>query len=453
MLGRVLVFFLMAAAFFLPFSVENFALVHPSRTMAITWTTFFLVYILMTRVYGGFDVGVRKSRPIIFSLGLSVFAADFVTHLFLCIMNTTQAHNDRFVYEQPLLLLGVFVLQVALIIACAYGGNGIYFHFVNPQRCLVVHADGADVSRVAAKVAAFRRQYRIDRTLSLSSPELKKEIDRHDAVFLCGLSATERLPLIEYCYSLRKDFYYTLEICDLVSLGGTRVMFDDTSMIHSSMHGLTPAQAFIKRSFDLICAAVATVVALPIMLVTAIAIKCEDGGSVFYTQPRATLNERVFSVIKSRSLTEEAGSVHRSVTKDDDRITRVGRVIRKFRIDELPQLFNVLKGDMSFVGPRPEMVENVAKYTRELPEFSYRLWTKAGLTGLAQIYGRYNTSPREKLMMDMTYIEQYSLLLDIRLLLRTVMVLLTPDESTEAFDRDRPSPGADSHEHGDEKVS
>ena len=121
----------------------------------------------------------------------------------------------------------------------------------------------------------------------------------------------------------------------------------------------------------------------------------------------------------------EDGSIHRSVTKDDDRITRVGHIIRKFRIDELPQLINVLKSDMSIVGPRPEMIENVDKYTQELPEFTYRLRAKAGLTGLAQIYGRYNTSPKDKLIMDLTYIQEYSLWLDVKLILRTVLVLPT----------------------------
>lgn len=131
---------------------------------------------------------------------------------------------------------------------------------------------------------------------------------------------------------------------------------------------------------------------------------------------------------------KEENSVNVSVTKDDNRITKVGKFIRKFRIDELPQLINVLKSEMSLVGPRPEMLENVEKYTNELPEFSYRLRAKAGITGMAQIYGKYNTSPKEKLALDLAYIEQYSLPLDLRLLLRTALAFFTPDESTEAFD-------------------
>lgn len=225
-------------------------------------------------------------------------------------------------------------------------------------------------------------------------------------------------------------------MADLVSLGSERVMFDDTSMMHSAPKGLTMEQRILKRLGDILLSVLCLILASPVMLVTAIAIKLEDGGSVFYRQRRATYGGRTFEVIKFRSMREADGNDHRSVTKDDDRITRVGRVIRKYRIDELPQLINVLKSDMSFVGPRPEMIENVEKYTRELPEFSYRLWAKAGLTGMAQVYGKYNTSPKEKLTMDLIYIEQYSLLLDIKLLLRTVLVLFTPDESTEAFDKD-----------------
>ena len=166
----------------------------------------------------------------------------------------------------------------------------------------------------------------------------------------------------------------------------------------------------------------------------AIGVKLSSPGPIIFRQERVGKDKKNFYMYKFRSMRAQDGSIHVSAKKDDDRITKVGRIIRKFRIDELPQLINVLKSDMSIVGPRPEMLENVEKYTDDLPEFRYRLRAKAGLTGLAQIYGKYNTSHRDKLIMDLAYIQQYSVWLDLKLILRTALVLLTPEESTEAFE-------------------
>ena len=219
-----------------------------------------------------------------------------------------------------------------------------------------------------------------------------------------------------------------------MALSGSRVYFDDKSMIYAPVKGLTFEQRIIKRLMDLAIAGLGLLITSPIFLFTALFIKLEDGGPVFYKQERATYAGRVFNVIKFRSMKQEDGSIHRSVTKNDDRITKVGKFIRKFRIDELPQLINVIKSDMSIVGPRPEMLENVQKYTKELPQFAYRERAKAGLTGMAQIYGKYNTSPKDKLILDLAYINQYSVWLDVKLIFRTLLVLLTPDKSTEAFE-------------------
>ena len=178
----------------------------------------------------------------------------------------------------------------------------------------------------------------------------------------------------------------------------------------------------------------ALIVLSPVLLIVAVLVRTKLGSPVIFCQERPGKDEKIFKMYKFRSMRAQDGSIHVSAKKDDDRITKVGRIIRKFRIDELPQLINVLKSDMSIVGPRPEMLENVEKYTDDLPEFRYRLRAKAGLTGLAQIYGKYNTSPRDKLIMDLAYIQQYSVWLDLKLILRTALVLLTPEESTEAFE-------------------
>ena len=261
-------------------------------------------------------------------------------------------------------------------------------------------------------------------------------IDKADTVFFYNLSITERTPLIAYCYHREKEIFNSIEIADVVSMGSVQALFVDTPMLHHKVKGLTFEQRIIKRSMDIFFSAIGLIVASPIMLAAAITIKLEDGGPVIYQQPRVTYAGRVFNVYKFRSMRVQDGAIHQSVTKDDDRITKVGHILRKFRIDELPQLVNILKSDMSLVGPRPEMVENVRKYTADYPEFSYRNRAKAGLTGMAQIYGKYNTSPADKLALDLSYIENYSILLDIKLILRTLTVLLSSDDSTEAFDKE-----------------
>ena len=171
----------------------------------------------------------------------------------------------------------------------------------------------------------------------------------------------------------------------------------------------------------------------PILLGAAIAVKLEDGGPVFYKQVRLTKDGREFNMLKFRSMVvsaEQDGVARLSTGDDDPRITRVGRVLRAHRFDELPQLFNVLGGSMSLVGPRPERPEIAAEYERDMPEFALRLQCKAGLTGYAQVYGKYNTTPYDKLQMDLMYISKPSIVEDIKILFATLAILFRR-ESTE----------------------
>ena len=154
---------------------------------------------------------------------------------------------------------------------------------------------------------------------------------------------------------------------------------------------------------------------------------------MLFKQKRATLNGKVFTIIKFRTMFDhDTTKTGQPTAKNDTRITKIGFVLRRLRIDELPQLFNIFVGDMSIVGPRPEMLENVDRYTRDVPEFVYRQKMKAGMTGLAQVDGKYNTSPKDKIILDLMYIHRFSLMTDIRLMLRTVTVLFRPD-SNEGF--------------------
>jgi exopolysaccharide biosynthesis polyprenyl glycosylphosphotransferase len=221
-------------------------------------------------------------------------------------------------------------------------------------------------------------------------------------------------------------------------LGAEELHVFDTPILLTREYSLTMEQRFLKRLMDIVCSLIMLIIASPFMLVTAIAIKLYDKGPVLYKQVRCTVNRREFKILKFRSMRVDAekDGVARLASKNDSRITPIGKFIRKCRIDELPQLFNILVGDMSFIGPRPERPEIIEQYLEIMPEFAYRMKVKAGLAGFAQVYGKYNTSPYDKLKLDLTYIEKYSIWLDLKLMLLTLKILLWPD-STEGVENEQ----------------
>lgn len=428
----VLLFFILFATFFVFFGIENEWLLRLSRTAAVTMLTFAVLGSALMSIYGGYSVGITKSKPIIYSMTLSTVFTDIVTHFQLCIMNTNAANNQKFQYEHPLLLLLVMVIQILVIIFFAYFGNFVYFSINSPEKCCVITTSKYSLNNIVPKIKKYKKQYLITDAILFTNPDLFDIINRCDTVFVYDVPAASRTTIVEYCYANNKNIYYNFEMCDVVSLRGRNAMLDDKPMIASTVKGLTVEQRIMKRAMDLFVSTVGLIITSPIMLACAIAIKAEDGGSVFFKQKRATKDGKIFKVYKFRTM-KEKNSINKSVTEDDDRITKVGKILRKFRIDELPQIINIFKGEMSVVGPRPEMIENVDEYTQALPEFSYRLRVKAGLTGLAQIAGKYNTSPKDKLVLDLMYIEKYSIWQDIKLIFQTLTVFFKADDSTEAF--------------------
>lgn len=438
-LKRTIVFILKLALFaslfgifFGIFSIHNPQLLRLNRTSGITMLTFAVLGISLMSVYGGYAIGSQKSKPIVYSMALATVMTDLVTHLQLSIMNTSEKNNDHFVYETPQLLLLVIVLQVLVIIFFTYFGNFIYFSLEPPEKCCVISSSRQSLGHIIPKIQKFKKQYEIDEIIRYDAPNVLDVIARNDTVFLYDVPMRERITLTEYCYQKQKNIYYNFEMLDVVSQGAKYVNLDDKSLVMHVAKDLTMEQRIAKRLTDIGISLLALILLSPLMLCCSLAIKLEDHGSVFYKQKRLTKYGRVFEVYKFRTMKEE-NSIHKSVTADDDRITRVGKVLRKYRIDELPQMLNILKGDMTVVGPRPEMLENVEKYTSELPEFAYRLRMKAGLTGLAQISGKYNTSPKDKLVMDLMYIENYSIWQDFKLIFQTITVFFKASESTEAF--------------------
>ena len=264
--------------------------------------------------------------------------------------------------------------------------------------------------------------------------ELKEKLLQYEGVVICDIPSKMRNELLKFCYGKSLRVYSTPKISDIIIRSAESMHYFDTPLLLSRNDGLSIEQAFIKRAMDIFVSAVMLVITSPVFLVTAAAIKMHDGGPVFFYQERCTKDGKVFSICKFRSMIVDAEKNGASVpaTERDPRITPVGNIIRKLRIDELPQLLNILKGEMSLVGPRPERVEHVHLYSESIPEFAYRMKVKGGLTGYAQVYGKYNTTAYDKLKMDLMYIQNYSVLLDIEILFKTITILFEK-ESTEGF--------------------
>jgi exopolysaccharide biosynthesis polyprenyl glycosylphosphotransferase len=256
-----------------------------------------------------------------------------------------------------------------------------------------------------------------------------------DAVVIWDTTVAERNQLLKFCYAQSIRIYIMPKITDVILLGAEELHLFDTPILLTREYRLSMEQRFVKRFMDIVLSLLILILTSPFMLITAICIKLSDGGPVFYKQIRCTRDQKEFLIIKFRSmrLDAEKYGIARLSMKNDQRITPIGRFIRKVRIDELPQMINIFKGEMSFIGPRPERPEIIAQYVEIMPEFAYRMKVKAGLAGYAQVYGKYNTYPYDKLKLDLHYIENYSLWLDVKLMLLTLKIVFWPD-STEGVE-------------------
>ncbi len=430
---KTALYFLLFWAFYGMYARSNWQLLNLSRTSAVTIATYIVVSYMFANIYGRYDIGKRKSRPIVHSLFLASVFTDIITLFMLSIMNTNATNNKSFEIEQPILLIPVLVMQYIIIWIFAYGGNKLYFIIYDPEKCVIVTSSQRSLNEVIKGIKKYRLQYKINLIADYRDKNLKKYLSENETIFIYDVPIKERTEIIEFCYQNMKNVYFNPDMHDVVEKNAHHILLDDVSMYGNYSKGLTLEQRAIKRIEDVIIAVIALVITSPLLLIAAISIKLEDRGSVIFKQNRATRNGKIFSIYKLRTMREDVNNY--SVIEDDERVTKVGRILRKYRIDEIPQFFNVLKGDMSVVGPRPEMLANIFNYTDILPAFEYRLRVKAGITGYAQISGKYNTSPKDKLMLDLMYIEEYSMWLDIKLLFQTLIVLLKRD-STEAFKDD-----------------
>ncbi len=391
-----------------------------------------ILVVVLFRSLDGFQFGYLRLTEVLVCQWIALFMVNFITYWQLCLI------ANRMVSVLPILMLMGVEALVALV--CVFLYTALY-HRLYPPKNMVMIFGREDAIDLKFKMDARSDKYRITRLISVEEgfDAICRKIVGYDAVIISDVCAQTRNDLLKYCYDKGIRTYVAPKISDLIIQGGTNICLFDTPLFLVRSRGLTLKQRFFKRAMDIIISVIALIPAAPVMALVALFIKIEDGGPVFYRQDRVTLNGKVFSILKFRSMIVDAEKDGKAVlaTDHDPRITKVGRIIRATRLDELPQILNILKGDMSIVGPRPERPGPVQEYIADTPEFAFRMKVKGGLTGYAQVYGKYNTTPYDKLRLDLMYIENYSLLLDIKLMLMTIRIMLKRESTEGVNERQR----------------
>lgn len=390
--------------------------------------TYAVILIGLGIAYGCFRIGVLRYKEIIFSYMITIFLTNGVSYLI------TSLVAGELVNVLPLIVLSIIQILFGLLLY--YLATITYFALNPAKETLVICSNSEHDIEVMHKFGKIRERYHIKRILFESEPieVLETEISQYEVIIIGNIDIVLREYLMKYCYEKNKRLFILPSTQDIVMQSSTVTQIGDSMAFLCKNRMLSVEQLAVKRLMDILVSLIILIIASPFMLIVALFIKLYDGGPVFYKQLRHTRNGEVFWLYKFRSMIVDAEKDGAQYTVDNDkRITPIGKFIRATRIDELPQMLNILKGDMSLVGPRAERVENTEAYAELMPEFKYRLKVKAGLTGYAQIYGKYNTSYEDKARMDMYYIENYSFLMDLKLMVYTIKILFVR-ESTEGFE-------------------
>lgn len=384
-----------------------------------------ILLLFFVNTYGGFKIGYLKKGDIIYSQVLAALCVSAITYIQICLL------DRHFVNAIPLLVM--LIIQCVIIIVWANIFQTIYRRMFPPRRMILLFGERPAFG-LKEKINTREDKYNICEMININKGfhYVCKRIKQYDAVIIGDIPSQQRNQIMKYCFQCSIRTYMLPKISDIILRGSDDIHLFDSPLLLTRNHGFTFEQKVFKRTTDIILSLCLMVITLPFMVGAAIAIKLCDGGYIIHKQTRLTMEGKEFSVYKFRSMIVDAekDGVARLSDEGDVRVTPVGKVIRRTRIDELPQLFNILKGEMSLVGPRPERPQIAEEYRKYMPEFDYRLKVKGGLTGFAQIYGKYNTLPYDKLKLDLMYIENYTFRLDLKLLMMTLKILFIR-ESTE----------------------
>ncbi len=386
-----------------------------------------VILIAFSNMYGGMRLGYLKNAELIFSQIFATLIADLLIYAELSVMalRLFTAKHVLIMFAEQFVVAFVYILII----------NKVYMNIFPPRKLLLIYGD-RNPEDLVAKFETRKDKYKItDRISVKEGEEAVKERIRNtydsglcNAVIIGDMTVRERKPLIKFCYSEDIRFYLLPKITDVILMGAEELHVFDSPILLTREYSLTMEQRFAKRTIDIVCSFLLLILASPFMLLTALAVKLYDGGPVLYKQVRCTRDMREFKILKFRSMRVDAekDGVARLASKGDSRITPVGNFIRKCRLDELPQLINILKGDMSFIGPRPLLIEYLPYYTERE---KLRHTVRPGLTGLAQASGRNLVNWDRRLELDAQYVENLSFAMDCKVLIMTVQTVLGRSET------------------------
>ena len=382
-----------------------------------------LVFFLQT--YGGLKIGYLKRGNIIYSHLLSLFIVNTIGYFILALI------DKRF--HSPVSFILLTVVDGIIVCIWVFLFQWIYGVLFPPRRLLVVYGV-RPVFSIMEKIGARDDKYVIGGSISIDEgiDKIMEKAKEFEGIVVGDVPSHDRNLILKKCYDSSIRVYMIPKISDILVRSSTNLNLFDTPILLSKNEGLQIDQMAVKRFIDIVVSLIGIILTSPLFVMFGAAIHLADRGPIFYTQTRLTIDGKLFKIYKFRTMRVDAekDGVARLAGEVDDRITDVGKILRATRLDELPQLFNIIKGEMSLVGPRPERPEIAAEYMEDLPEFAMRLKMKAGLTGYAQVHGKYNTTPYDKLKLDLHYIRNYSLWMDLILIVLTPKVLFMK-ESTE----------------------
>lgn len=390
-----------------------------------------ILLLFFEQTYGGFKVGFYKKWNVIYSQILSLVIVNLITYFQIALIDKK--------FHSVTIIGGIFAVQAVVAVIWAFGFQFIYSRMFPQRRMLLVYGE-RPTFHLMQKISTREDKYQICNIIHYKEgiDAIMELIHNYDAMIIGDIPAHERNLLLKLCFGQGIRTYTVPKISDVINRSSDDLNLFDTPLLLSRNEDLKIEQLFCKRLLDLVCSTIGLVLTSPFFLVIALMIKATDHGPVFYKQVRLTKDRKEFMIYKFRTMIQNAEKDGHAVlaANDDDRILPVGKFLRATRLDELPQLINILKGEMSLVGPRPERPELAEEIEKELPEFAYRLKVKAGLTGYAQIYGKYNTTSYDKLKLDLTYIRNYSFFLDLKLMIMTPKIMLLKESSEGVIEHD-----------------